>query len=127
MLPKLEVSRSILVVEDDAALRRVLEVALRRVGYEVLSVNDGSAAMEIVRTRAFDLFLVDFMMPIVDGASFLRWLRGEARVHAPALMLTAASQPEVAAESRAAGADDVVVKPIDLQSLIERISRLERR
>jgi two-component system OmpR family response regulator len=116
-------SRSILVVEDDPATRRVLEVALRRAGYEVTTAPDGAAAQALVRERRFALFLVDYMMPIVDGLTFVTWLRGEA-IAAPVVMLTASGAPEVAASVRGSGADEVVVKPVDLKGLLARLERL---
>jgi two-component system OmpR family response regulator len=116
-------SRSILVVEDDPATRRVLEVALRRAGYEVATAPDGAAAQALVRERRFALFLVDYMMPIVDGLTFVTWLRGEG-IAAPVVMLTASGAPEVAASVRGSGADEVVVKPVDLKGLLARLERL---
>jgi two-component system response regulator AtoC len=120
-----EPSRNILVVEDDGATRRVLEVALRRAGYEPVTAADGAAAMLLARARPFDLYLVDYMMPLVDGVAFVSWLRGEG-VRAPVVMLTASGAPEVAEKVRLAGADELVVKPVDLKGLVARLDRLGR-
>jgi DNA-binding response OmpR family regulator len=111
------------VVEDDPATRRVLEVALRRAGYEAATAPDGAAAQTAVRARRFDLYLVDYMMPIVDGLEFVAWLRAEG-IETPVVMLTATAAPEVAEKVRTAGANELVVKPVDLKGLLDRLDRL---
>lgn len=116
----------VLIVEDDRTLRRLLEMGLRSAGYETATAENGAVAMGLVTSRDFEVVLVDLMMPVMDGLRFVRWLRSEARLGVPVLMLTANNRPEIAHEARAAGADDVVLKPIGLPALLERLSAIRR-
>src|SRR5512143_2541817 len=71
--------QSILVVEDEATLRETLAYNLKREGYEVVSTGDGGAALELARDQAFDLIVLDVMLPTLDGLSIVRILRKEQR------------------------------------------------
>jgi len=116
----------LLVVEDEEAIARGLEVNLGLKGYRVQVVGDGEAALEAVRGEAFDLILLDVRLPGVDGFEVCRTLRAE-NDFTPILMLTARSQPDDVIFGLKLGADDYVVKPFDLAELLARIEGLLRR
>ena len=80
--------KSILLIDDDKILGRLMTIILEKEGYEVAVCGDGSEAVRALETRSFDLLIVDLMMPVMDGLRFLRWLRDDARSDVPALVLT---------------------------------------
>jgi len=116
----------LLVVEDEEAIARGLEVNLGLKGYRVDVVGDGEAALEAAREDGYDLILLDVRLPGVDGFEVCRALRAESNF-TPILMLTARSQPDDVIFGLKLGADDYVVKPFDLAELLARIEGLLRR
>jgi len=120
------VESSILVVEDDPAVRDALERALKFEGYMVEVARDGAVALSMIRERAYDLIILDVMMPHLDGLETCRRIRagGDA---VPILMLTARAAVDDRVEGLDAGADDYVAKPFSLDELLARIRALLRR
>ena len=117
---------TILIAEDDRAVRESLERALRIEGYEVHTAQDGAAALAQADQAPPDLFLLDIMMPYVDGLTVCRTLR-ERGVRTPVLMLTARHEVEDRVGGLDAGADDYLVKPFALDELLARVRALLRR
>jgi DNA-binding response OmpR family regulator len=119
----------ILLVEDDSSLAMGLDFNLRREGYEVTVCADAeSAAATVARTdstNAFDLFLLDWMLPGKDGLSLLADLRAAGH-DAPVLLLTARDSKEDIVEGLDGGADDYLAKPFDLNILLARVRSLLR-
>ena len=116
----------ILVVEDEPMLRDGLEDLLGGAGHEVTAVEDGAAAVETGRAEAFDLVLLDLMLPKLDGLEVCRRLR-VARPALPILMLTARGAEDDKVEGLKAGADDYVTKPFSPRELLARIEAIQRR
>jgi two-component system, OmpR family, alkaline phosphatase synthesis response regulator PhoP len=116
----------ILVVEDDAAIRRGLVDCLRFGGYEPVEASDGKMGLE--RALALDLHLVllDLLMPRMDGLSMLRELR-VAKPHVPVIILTAKGEEDDKVKGLKAGADDYVVKPFSATELLARVEAVLRR
>ena len=106
-----------------------LTIALESDGFEVVTAANGRQALEqLDQKAAFDLVLMDIMMPEMDGYEAIRRLRADERfVDLPVLALTARTQPEDRAACMEAGADDYLVKPIDHNLLIERLDRALNR
>ena len=116
----------ILVVEDDARLARFLERVLVEEGYSVDRCSSGADALAQVRGSAYDLVLLDWMIPDLDGIEVCRQIRrGGATL--PILMLTARDQVSERVLGLDAGADDYLVKPFELEELLARIHALLRR
>ena len=117
--------KKILVVEDDAALSRLLEINLVAEGFEVECVADGAAAP--ARARAFgpDLIILDLMLPGLDGFTLLEAL-GQAH-RAPVIVLSVRGQRADKLKGLRLGADDYVTKPFDREELIARIHAVLRR
>jgi len=116
----------ILVVEDEANIALALEDDLKKEGYEVEVVGDGERAGRRALDEAFDLILLDVMLPRKDGFDVCRDLR-RARVRTPILMLTAKTQEAEKILGLELGADDYVTKPYSPRELRARIKALLRR
>src|SRR5688572_28716550 len=116
----------ILVVEDNKKLARFLVRALAEEGYVVDQVGDGAMAVEQGQTIAYDLILLDWMLPELDGLSVCRALR-EHNMRCPILMLTARAEVTERIAGLDAGADDYLSKPFDLGELLARCRALTRR
>ncbi len=116
----------ILVVEDDPAIRDGLLDVLVFNGYAATGEEDGRRGLALARDRAFDLVILDVMLPSMDGFTLCRELRA-ARPRQPVLMLTAKGAEEDIVTGFQAGADDYVSKPFSLRELMVRIEALLRR
>ena len=118
-------ARHILVVDDDARLRRLLQRYLAEHGYHVTTAADAAEAKGALKNFAFDLMVLDVMMPGQDGVSLTTELRKV--IELPILLLTALGETEDRVNGLAAGADDYLVKPFDPRELLLRIATILRR
>ncbi|HEY3213522.1 MAG TPA: response regulator transcription factor [Actinomycetota bacterium] len=118
--------RSILVVDDEPAVRDALERALKAQHYVVTTAADGRQALEAIADGRPELVLLDVLMPVMDGFEACRRLR-ELGDRTPVLMLTARDAVGDRVEGLDAGADDYVVKPFALEELLARCRALLRR
>lgn len=119
-------SGTVLVAEDDRAVRESIERALQFEGYDVLTAPDGSEAIQRVLNDKPDAIVLDVMMPHVDGLDVARRLRA-AGVKTPILMVTARVEISDRVAGLDAGADDYLVKPFALPELLARLRALLRR
>lgn len=117
---------SVLVIEDDAELARLLTDQLRAEGYAVRVEEDARAAIDLITAQPFDVILLDRMLPAIDGVDVLKRLRRE-RVDVPVILLTALGRLAERIEGLDAGADDYIVKPFEIDELIARIRTVLRR
>lgn len=117
---------AILVVDDDAPIRRMLQRTLAAEGYAVEVSADGGAALAAVEASAPDLILLDVTMPGVDGLAVCRRLRAKG-LATPVLLLTARDTLHDRVAGLDAGADDYVVKPFETEELLARVRALLRR
>ncbi len=115
----------ILVVEDEARLARLIARVLGEEGYAVETLGDGRSALTRALSEPFDLLIVDWMLPDLDGVQVIRRLRA-AEMSVPVLMLTARTQIEDRVESLDAGADDFLPKPFAFPELLARVRALLR-
>ena len=117
-----------LVVEDDAAIREIVGLHLGLAGFDVESVGEGREALERVRQQAFDLLILDVMLPGLDGVSLCRAVRREGpNVDTPVLMLTARDSESDTVIGLESGADDYLTKPFGVRELQARVAALMRR
>jgi DNA-binding response OmpR family regulator len=116
----------ILVAEDDAGLRSVLERGLREAGYVVDVVGDGDEALSFLKTYEYAVAVLDWRMPALSGLELVKALR-QRRSQLPVLMLTARDTAADRVAGLDAGADDYLVKPFDFGELLARIRALQRR
>jgi DNA-binding response OmpR family regulator len=115
----------ILVVEDEARLAKLVARVLGEEGYAAETVGGGREALSLALAEPFDLLIVDWMLPDLDGIQVVRRLRA-AEVSVPILMLTARSQVEDRVEGLDAGADDYLPKPFAFPELLARVRALVR-
>jgi len=118
--------RSILVVEDDADISGLVELHLRDAGCRVTLAADGAAGLERALGEAFDLVILDIMLPGVDGLEICRRLRSE-KPELPILMLTARSTELDRVLGLEMGADDYLTKPFSVRELVARVKAIFRR
>jgi DNA-binding response OmpR family regulator len=116
----------ILLVEDEAYLARMIARVLGEEAYAAVMAEDGRTGLSRALTEDFDLVIVDWMLPDLDGLQVVRRLRA-AGMSVPVLMLTARSQVEDRVEGLDAGADDYLTKPFALPELLARVRALTRR
>jgi len=117
--------KRILIVEDDAALARVLADNLTFSGFEVDTIDDGAEVLRRMRAFAPDLVLLDVMLPGIDGFELCGLVRQGGRT--PVIMLTARDQKRDKLRGLELGADDYVTKPFDFEELQARIRAVLRR
>lgn len=122
----MEALSRILVVDDEDHLRDGLRFNLVNAGYRVDVANNGETARRLLTERAFDLVLLDVMMPGEDGLSICRWMRSNDD-RTPVLMLTVRSLTEDMVNGLDSGADDYMTKPFDLRELLARVRGMLRR
>ena len=114
---------SVLLAEDDRALRRLLEVVLERAGYQVVSASDGLEAMKLVLTTSIDVVVTDEIMPNLSGHEFCRFLRNSPTLsHLPIILLSALDRKETNPDAEQA--DAFLIKPVSGEKLIECIEEL---
>ncbi|MEU5596920.1 response regulator transcription factor [Streptomyces sp. NPDC020298] len=118
--------QTVLLAEDDRAIRHALERALSLEGYEVTAVADGVEALAQAHRTPPDVLVLDVMMPGIDGLQVCRVLRAEGD-RTPILMLTALVETADRIAGLDAGADDYVVKPFDVEEVFARLRALLRR
>ncbi len=118
-----EVSQRVLLVEDDAAVRRYLEVVLVRAGYEVATASDGLEAMKLLMTAGFDAVITDAVMPHLGGQELCRFIRRHPKFSGvPVIILSALENADAASED--SGANARLAKPVRPDELTACIARL---
>lgn len=116
----------ILIVEDDASLRRALVSILQKNNYTVEAVDNGGDAFDYLCSGLYDAAILDIMMPVMDGVSVLVQARKE-RVATPVLLLTAKYEIDDKITGLDAGANDYLTKPFDMRELLARLRVLTRK
>jgi two-component system, OmpR family, phosphate regulon response regulator OmpR len=118
-------SPHILVIDDDSRIRDLLARYLQEHGFRITTAVDAASARATMRSLAFDLLILDVMMPHESGLDFARSLRRESQV--PILMLTARAEPEQRIEGLETGVDDYLAKPFEPRELLLRVTNVLRR
>jgi two-component system KDP operon response regulator KdpE len=119
------IAATILVVDDEPQIRRVMRTTLSAQGYSIVEACDGQGALEKLRSERPDLVLLDMNMPVMDGLEACRAIRAGSDV--PIIMLTVRSAEKDKVRALDAGADDYVIKPFSIPELLARIRAALRR
>lgn len=118
-------TQRVLVIEDSASVRRLIEVCLRVLDVEVAAAEDGVTGLNEARSTRPDVIVLDIGLPGMDGWEVLSHLRsGDDTNRIKVLVLTAHAQPEVAQQAARGGADDFMTKPFRPGELRERLEKL---
>ena len=118
-------AQKILIVEDDGNIAQLLHLYLEKEGFEAKIADNGGKAVELFRSFAPDLVLLDIMLPVMDGWSVLKKIRSESKT--PVIMLTAKGETDDRITGLEQGADDYIVKPFETKEVLARIRAVLRR
>jgi CheY-like chemotaxis protein len=113
--------KKLLVIEDNPELAKLLEIILRRAGYDIAVADNGVDGLERVKQTNPDLVLLDIMLPRMDGYQVCDRIRHELHSDVPVIMLTSLDSPADMERSRKVGATDHLAKPFDKEYLLEII------
>jgi CheY-like chemotaxis protein len=116
-------SKTILVVDDDLNLRQTLVIILRNAGYEVEFAEDASKGMVLLQGRPYDLMILDYKMPGIDGLQLLKTVRN-LHPDLPVFFLTGNGSPELEKEAQAYGVKGYLVKPADPERILQLVRSL---
>lgn len=116
----------ILLAEDEEQLARVLKMAMTSSNYTVDAVDNGQKAVDLAKENAYDVIILDIMMPVKDGITALKEIR-ESGNQTYVIMLTAMAEVDDRVNGLDSGADDYITKPFSLKELLARLRSLERR
>lgn len=116
----------ILIVDDDPKIRKLEDIYLRSEGFHTLFAGDGIQALGILEKNRVDLIVADILMPNMDGENLVRLLR-KHHLNIPVLVVTSKSTFDDKRKLFAVGADDYLIKPVDLEELVMRIRAILRR
>lgn len=118
-------SKTILVVDDSASIRQMVESTLKTAGYTVQTAPDGQAALDMCQVKRFDFVLTDQNMPRMDGLTLIKSLRGMTSYRTtPIVVLTTEASDTMKSQGRAAGATGWMVKPFDPAKLLAVASKV---
>lgn len=118
-------SKRILVVDDEVALARLVQINLQRDGHEAWIVHDGTAALDAIAASQPDLVILDVVMPGMDGFEVLRRLKADSETaDIPVIMLTGRSDDESIVTGWTGGVDCYMTKPFDPSDLLTMVSRV---
>jgi two-component system, chemotaxis family, chemotaxis protein CheY len=117
--------RKILAVDDSKTMRDMVTFTLRKAGFEVMEASDGQNALDVMRGTRFDLIITDINMPIMDGITLIKNVRGASDHRGvPILILTTESDDAKKAAGKSAGATGWLVKPFSPDKLVDLVHRV---
>lgn len=116
---------NILAVDDSSSMRQMVTFTLKGAGHQVTEAADGQEALNKAKSQQFDLIITDVNMPVMDGITFIKNLRGEVNYKfTPMLMLTTESAADKKAQGKAAGATGWIVKPFNPDQLLSTVNKV---
>jgi two-component system, OmpR family, response regulator QseB len=119
----------VLFIEDDPMNRRVVKDMLDVAGAEMIEAEDGPTGLQLIEEQEFQIVLVDLRMPGMDGITAIRRIRGraDAKGSVPVIVVTADTAPDLRERCVAAGADEVLFKPVAMDALFDAMGRILAR
>jgi DNA-binding response OmpR family regulator len=125
MSNNIKMNKTILIVEDEKRMRKLLSDYFRKENYNIIEAEDGKEALEKFLTSKIDLIILDIMMPNIDGFSVCKYIRQKSDV--PIILLTAKSEEDDKITGFELGADEYVTKPFSPKVLVARVKTLLKR
>lgn len=117
--------KTILVLEDDRRLARLVQLNLTAEGYEVTIYHEAGEAMAYLHSACPDLLLLDLMLPTISGWEFLQYMQNVQRLsHVPVVAITALARPEEQQRTLSAGATAYLVKPFGIRQLLDTVANI---
>ncbi len=116
----------ILIAEDNISLRQLMQIHLKRAGYEVYEAANGRDALEVMDHNHVDLIIADIMMPVMDGYQLIKELR-DVGIDTPVLIVTSKDRLEDKRIGFKSGADDYMTKPVEMEEMLLRVEAMLRR
>jgi CheY-like chemotaxis protein len=117
--------KTILVVDDEPDIIKVLQLRLENKGYKVISASDGKEGLKIAKEHVPDLIIMDLMMPVMDGNKACAFMKADKRLRSkPIIILTASAEDSDRFISRQMGADAFCNKPLNMEGLLKQIEQL---
>ena len=119
----------VLFVEDNEVNRRVVKEMLTAGGIDMSEAEDGNVGLQMIEDNEYDLVLMDLRMPGMDGMTAIRHIRAreDDKAQVPVIVVTADAGSSIDADCRAAGADEVILKPVSMTNLYDTIGALLAR
>ncbi len=116
----------VLFVEDDALNRRVVRDMLKVIDIDMAEAEDGESGLQMIAKHEYDLILMDLRMPGLSGLQTIQLLRDSPapKSQIPVIVVTADTAPDLAAQCQTVGANDIILKPVALNALIDAIGRV---
>lgn len=119
--------KTILIIEDEERIRRLIKMALAKIGFEVIEAADGFEAKEKYLKYDPCFIILDMMLPGLNGKEICTWLRNDLKSNVPIIIISANQTEKDKVEGLKSGADDYVTKPFSLEELIARVETVLRR
>ncbi len=116
--------KRVLVCEDNILTQKVLEVALKKINFEIVLAKDGSEGIQFLEEQDFDLVLTDINMPYNSGLEIVQYIRKHKQLNIPVIIVTNINLEDTRKHARELGADAYITKPFDPQELLEAIKSL---
>lgn len=120
-------SETVLVVDDDHSIRRLIRTLLTRAGFESEEAQNGDEALRMMKAHSYRIILLDLMMPVVNGFEVLEWLEEHSPEHLQCVIVTTAAADRDISRLRRDAVFSVLRKPFDLAELVETVSRCAKR
>jgi two-component system alkaline phosphatase synthesis response regulator PhoP len=115
-------SYKILAVDDEDDVRRLIEIKLKKAGFEVITATNGQEGLKMAKKEHPDLVIMDVMMPVMDGFTAASKIKTEMKNPPIVIMLTAKGQEDDVMQGLAGGADDYIIKPFAPRELVARVN-----
>ncbi len=116
--------KTILIIDDDENWQKILEIYLKKAGYKIYLASNGEECQEQLNKSKPDMIILDLVMPVLDGVHFLRWLRLEAKLEMPVLILTALSKSDIKSKIQGLAVSEVIFKPCYPDELVKAVQKI---
>jgi len=117
----------IALVEDDSSQSKLVKLMLEKAGYQCFCFHDGKSFMRDIIHETYDLVMLDWQLPDINGDEIVKWMRSELNAYTPVLFVTARDTEEDIVHGLSCGADDYMTKPIRSGEMVARINAIVRR